>query len=115
MDKRLRSQRIEMDVLNENKKLLPGMIAEVNLQITSSGNTFVVPASAVLSTTEKVFVIRVANKKAEWVEVKKGLEGTRQVEIFGALNPADQLVTAASEEMRDGSDIIAVKTISRPN
>ena len=33
IDSRLRSQRVEMDVINNDKKLLPGMVAEVNLPL----------------------------------------------------------------------------------
>ena len=81
------------------------MIAEVEFSLATNSNTFVVPSSALVNSTEKVFVIRITNKKAEWVDVKKGMEINGQVEIFGPLSVGDQLVTAASEEIRDGSDV----------
>jgi len=107
LDKRLRAQRIEVDVINENKKLLPGMIAEVQFSLATNPGTFVVPSSALVNSTERVFVIRITNKKAEWVDVKKGMEINGQVEIFGPLNLGDQLVTTASEEIRKGADVNA--------
>jgi len=105
LDKRLRAQRIEMDVINENKKLLPGMIAEVEFSLATNPNTFVVKSTALVNSTERVFVIRITNKKAEWVDVKKGMEINGQVEIFGPLNLGDQLVTTASEEIRNGTEV----------
>jgi membrane fusion protein (multidrug efflux system) len=105
LDKRLRAQRIEMDVINENKKLLPGMIAEVEFSLSTNPNTFVVPSSALVNSTERVFVIRITDKKADWVDVKKGMEINGQVEIFGPLNLGDQLVKTASEEIRKGADV----------
>jgi RND family efflux transporter MFP subunit len=105
LDKRLRAQRIEMDVINEDKKLLPGMIAEVEFSLATNPNTFVVKSSALVNSTERVFVIRITNKKAEWVDVKKGMEINGQVEIFGQLNLGDQLVKTASEEIRNGADV----------
>ncbi len=105
LDKRLRSQRIEADVLNDNRKLLPGMIAEVSFTLSSDPNTFVVPTSAFVNSTEKIFVIRINSNKAEWVDVKKGMEAKGKVEIFGDLKAGDQLVTQASEEIRDGSEV----------
>ncbi|HEV8515149.1 MAG TPA: efflux RND transporter periplasmic adaptor subunit [Cyclobacteriaceae bacterium] len=105
LDKRLRAQRIEMDVANENKKLLPGMIAEVEFSLSTNPNTFVVPSSALVNSTERVFVIRITDKKADWVDVKKGMEINGQVEIFGPLNLGDQLVKTASEEIRKGADV----------
>lgn len=105
LDARLRSERLEMDVFNNNKKLLPGMYAEVNIPLPSSDSTFVIPKTALVSSTEKVFVVRVINSKAQWVDVKKGRESGDQVEIYGKLNAGDQLVKTATDEIRDGSTL----------
>jgi membrane fusion protein (multidrug efflux system) len=48
LDTRLRSQRVEMDVLNKNKKLLPGMIAEVSIPLSRGADSYAVPKSAIL-------------------------------------------------------------------
>ena len=112
LDSRLHSQRIEMDVMNNDKKLLPGMVAEVNLPLPANDSTFIVPKSAVVNSTESVFVIRVTNNKAEWINVKTGRESTGMVEIYGNLNPGDLLVVTATDEIRNGSDLKNVSTIS---
>jgi len=109
LDTRLRAERLEMDVINNNRQLLPGMYAEVNLPLPAKDSTFVVPTSAVVASTEKVFVIKVANNKAEWVEVQKGREADEKVEIYGKLNPGDKLVAVASDEIRDGAELRNVK------
>ncbi|CAN5333376.1 efflux RND transporter periplasmic adaptor subunit [soil metagenome] len=105
LDKRLRSERVEVDVINNDKKLLPGMVAEVNIPLPTKNNTFIVPKSAIFSASTGVFVIKVNNKKAEWVPVKRGLEADEKVEIFGDLKEEDQLVATATEEIRDGSPV----------
>lgn len=105
LDKRLRSERVEVDVVNNDKKLLPGMIAEVSLPLPTKNSTFIVPKSAVVNATTGVFVIRTTNHKAEWVAVKRGLEADDKIEIFGQLNEGDQLITTATEEIRDGSSV----------
>ena len=109
LDTRLRAERLEMDVINNNRQLLPGMYAEVNLPLPAKDSTFVVPTSAVVASTEKVFVIKVADNKAEWVEVQKGREADEKVEIYGKLNPGDKLVAVASDEIRDGAELRNVK------
>jgi membrane fusion protein (multidrug efflux system) len=103
LDNRLRSERVEMDVVNENKKLLPGMIAEVIVDFSSKDSTYVVPKSAVLNSASGVFVIKVEDGKNKWVSVQLGREAKGVLEIFGNLSPKDMLVKAASEEVRDGS------------
>lgn len=105
LDNRLRAQRVEMDVPNDSKKLLPGMIAEVFIPMVGRDSTFVVPKSSVLSTGTGTYVIRVADKKAGWVRIQRGREAAAGVEIFGDLSPGDKLVRAASEEIRDESVI----------
>jgi len=105
LDNRLRAERIEMDVINNDKKLLPGMIAEVNVPLPARDSTFVVAQSAVVNSTERVFVIRVVDHKAQWVDVKKGREENGKTEIYGKLNEGDTIIKVASEERRDGSPV----------
>lgn len=105
LDSRLRAERIEMDVYNDHKKLLPGMVAEVNIPLPAHDSTFLVPQTAVVNSTERVFVIRVTDHKAEWVNVKKGREADGKTEIYGKLNAGDQLIKVANEERRNGSVI----------
>ncbi|XZF15962.1 efflux RND transporter periplasmic adaptor subunit [Chitinophagaceae bacterium MMS25-I14] len=105
LDTRLRSERVEMDVVNDSKRLLPGMISEVTLPIPARDSSFVVPKTAVVNSAEKIFVIRAENGNAKWVTVKKGLEADDKVEIFGALHAGDRIVTAGNEEIRDGAPV----------
>ncbi|MDB5061469.1 MAG: efflux transporter, family, subunit [Mucilaginibacter sp.] len=105
LDVRLRSQRTEMDVINKNKKLLPGMIAEVHIPFSGTDGTFVVPAKAVLNSTQGVYVIKVTDNKAHWVPVKTGRSADNKTEVFGPLTEGDIIVKAANEEIRDDSDI----------
>jgi RND family efflux transporter MFP subunit len=112
IDNRLRSQRIEMDVVNTNKRLLPGMVAEVNIPMSGKDSSFIVPQSALVNSTERVFVIQVNNSKATWIDVKKGREADGRVEIFGQLSPGDHLVKTASEEIRDGMTIKNEKLVA---
>lgn len=106
LDNRLRSERVEMDVYSDGKKLLPGMVAEVDLPMPSQDSTFVVPATAIVNSTERVFVIRVdSDHKAEWVDVKVGRSEGGKTEIYGDLKEGDQLIKVASEERRNGSPV----------
>jgi RND family efflux transporter MFP subunit len=111
IDSRLRSQRIEMDVYNDDKKLLPGMVAEVNLPLPASDSTFIVPKTAVVNSTESVFVIRVVDNKTQRVDVKTGRDANDFVEIYGRLNEGDLLLTAASDEIKNGTVLQNIKTV----
>ncbi len=105
LDEKLRAERLEMDVYNKDKKLLPHMFAEVNVPLPAGDSTFVVPKTAVVTSTEKVFVVKVVNHKAQWVDVKKGFTSGDMIEIYGNLSPDEKLVKVASDEIRDGSTV----------
>lgn len=109
LDSKLRSERVEMDVYNDNKKLLPGMVGEVTLPTPAKDSTLIIPKTALVNSTEKVFVIRVNNSKAEWVDVKPGREAAGRIEVYGNLNPGDTLVLTGSDEIRNGADLLHVK------
>ncbi len=105
LDEKLRSERLEMDVYNKDKRLLPGMYADVDVPVPTRDSTFIVAKTAVVISTEKVFVIRVNNHRAEWVNVKKGFQSGDKTEIYGDLKPGDKLVKQATDEIRDGQQV----------
>lgn len=105
LDARLRSERVEMDVLNTTKKLLPGMVAEVLLPLNSKDSTYVVPKSAVVSSSEGIYVLKVQDHKTLKVKVQKGREFEDRMEVFGEIEPKSVLVKTASEEIKDGTEV----------
>ncbi len=105
LDDKLRSERVEMDVYNKGKKLLPHMYADVNVPLPSHDSTLIVPKSAVVTSTEKVFVIKITNHHAEWVEVKKGFQLGDRMEVYGNLKAGDNVVKNATDEIRDGQQV----------
>lgn len=109
LDTRLRTEQLEMDIANPDKKLLPGMYAEVKLPLPGKTEVYIVPKSAIVSNSEQVFVIKVTGNKAVWVPVKRGNEANGQVEIFGELADNDVLVRNASDEIKAGTPLVSAQ------
>jgi len=110
LDTHLRSEHIEMNVINNDKKLLPGMVAEISIGLPAQDSTFIVPKTAIVNSTEGVFVIKVNNEKAQWVSITRGREANDTAEIFAnGLSINDTLITVGSEEIRDSSLISKIK------
>ena len=105
LDEKLRSERLEMDVYNTDNTLLPNMYADVNLPLPARDSAVILPKTAVVVSTEKVFVIKVVNNHAKWVDVQKGLQSGDVMEVYGKLSPSDEVIKSASEEIRDGSPV----------
>lgn len=107
VDPKTRTMPVELDVSNPGRKLTPGMYAEVRWPVSRSGQSLFVPRSAIKSTTERTFVIRVRNGRAEWVDVRRGMSEGERVEVFGDLVAGDRLVLRATDEIRPGARVEA--------
>ena len=101
----LRTEQLEMDVYNKDNILLPGMFAQVALNLTNDKKVFVVPKTAVTGNSRQIFVISIVNGWAEWIPVQKGRENGDKVEIFGDLQEGSQLVAAATDELKKGTPV----------
>ncbi|MCL5745314.1 MAG: efflux RND transporter periplasmic adaptor subunit, partial [Acidobacteria bacterium] len=102
-----RTMPVELDVANSDGRLAPGMYAEVAWPMARGGDSLVVPRSAIKATTERIFVIRVVNGTAEWVDVRRGAQDGDLVEVIGDLKPGDRIVQRATDEIRPGAKIAA--------
>jgi hypothetical protein len=96
---------VELDVVNRDGSLSPGMYASVRWPIRQSRVLLLVPKSSVVTTTERTFVIRDKNGRAEWVDVRKGVADGDLVEVAGDLKAGDRVVQRATDEIREGDPI----------
>lgn len=103
MDPKTRTMPVECEVSNSGMRLAPGMYAEVEWPLRRARPSLMVPPAAVVTTTERSFVVRVKDGRAEWVNVSKGAQSGDLVEVFGALAAGDTIVKRATDEIRDGS------------
>ena len=83
------------------------MYAEVMWPIRRSQETLFVPSTAIQATTERIFVVRVTNGKAEWVDVRRGMTEEGMVEVFGDLAEGDRIVLRATDEVRPGTEVMS--------
>lgn len=101
----MRSEAIEIDVINKSGKLKPGMYGEVTIPMLSGAKSLLVPNTAIVQTTERKYVIVVKNRIAKFVDIKEGMSDENATEVFGALAAADTIILKAGNEIQDG-DII---------
>ena len=108
LDVKTRTMPVELDVVNGDAALSPGMFPAVKWPVKRTHPALYVPKTAVVSTTERVFVIRNKDGKAEWVNVGKGAADGDLIEVTGVvLQPGDTIVKRATDEMREGSSVRA--------
>ncbi|MBC3788441.1 efflux RND transporter periplasmic adaptor subunit [Spirosoma utsteinense] len=108
IDPKTRTELWEFRVDNASGTLKAGMFADAKLGMARSQNSFLVPPTAVVTSLERKFVIRVKGGKTEWVDVATGLGVGDRQEVFGPLANGDTLLKAANEERKPDQTVIAV-------
>jgi RND family efflux transporter MFP subunit len=105
LDLKTRTMPVELDVANRDGSLSPGMYPSVKWPVRRGRPSLMVPASSVVTTAERTFVIRDREGKAEWVDVRKGAVDGDNVEVVGNLKAGDRVVRRATDEIRDGAKL----------
>jgi RND family efflux transporter MFP subunit len=105
LDEKTRTMAVEMDVVNRDGSLAPGMYPSVKWPVRPAKPSLLVPKTSVVTTTERTFVIRGRAGKAEWVNVTKGAADADLLEVSGDLQPGDKVVRRATDEIREGVNL----------
>jgi RND family efflux transporter MFP subunit len=113
VDESTRTMKTEVEVLNPNLQLVPGMYAQVNLVTAQCKNVLAVPVEAIDGSggATRVFAVRAAGT-VEIVPVRLGLENAQLVEIrSGEIHDGDQVVVGSRAGLKEG-DKVQPKTIA---
>ena len=105
LDQQSRAMMVELDVYNKNGSLAPGMYPTVDWPVGAGEDLLFVPATSVVTTTERTFVIASVNGRAHWIDVRKGLPVGDSVSIRGQINAGQAVVKRASDEIREGAPL----------
>jgi membrane fusion protein (multidrug efflux system) len=97
-----RTERVEIDVDNKDGVLAPGMYADVLVNAGANPDAFTVPASAVITSTERKYVWVIRNGKTQRVDVSTGNQTTGRIEVFGQLQAGEEIIVNADDEIREG-------------
>jgi RND family efflux transporter MFP subunit len=102
VDVKTRTMPVELDVQNDDGALASGMYATVGWHVRRPTPSLFVPESAIVQGTDKTFVVRIVDGKADPVPIRRGLSMAGLAEVFGALRPGDVVAKRGSEELKAG-------------
>ena len=114
LDKTTRTMAVELDVANRDGSLAPGMYPTVKWPVRRARAGLFVPKTSVVTTAERMFVIRAKDGRAEWVDVRQGASDGDLVEVLADLKPGDRIVRRATDEIRDGAPLPNATPPSKP-
>lgn len=104
-----RTMDTEVDVSNPSFSIVPGMYAEVDLQLRAHAGVIAVPVDAIDGTgaSAKVFVVPESGR-IHVVPVKLGIETAQQAEIEQGLNEGDLVVVGRRAGLKEGDKVKTV-------
>jgi membrane fusion protein, multidrug efflux system len=97
-----RTERVEGDVYNRDESLSPGMYADVVFDSKGNLDALSVPPNAVVTSTERKYVIVIRRGKTVKADVSTGNENGRLVEIVGDVRAGEQVIAPANDEIKEG-------------
>ena len=103
ISKEFRSERMEIDVPNPDALLAPGMYADVMLNSQGNSKAMWVPKSAVVTSTERKYVLVSNNGRIQKKDVSTGNQSVDKIEIYGLLKPGDQVIVNANDEIKESN------------
>lgn len=106
LDDKTRTMAVELNVQNTDLRLGAGMYAEVLWPVRRPQPSLLVPPTAVVTTTERTFVIRIkTDGTVEWVNVGRGARVGDLLEVFGSLKEGDTIARRGTDELREGTKV----------
>ena len=106
-----RTLNVEVDVDNQNHKLLPGQYAFVHLLIPPSSASMTLPSNVLLFRSEGLRVGVVRNGRVQLVPVQIGHDYGASVEIISGLSPQDKVILNPSDSLAQGERVQIEKGI----
>lgn len=95
-------------IANPERRLRPGMFAEIEAEIARRDDALLVPDSALVYDLEGTFVWRVdAESRAHRVPIEVGLRQAGRVEVAKGLAPGDVVVAAGIHKVKEGQRVRA--------
>lgn len=115
VDAQGRALRLRASLSNPALRLRPGVFVRVRLILAERADAVVVPEAALVPAPGNTqFVYRVADGKAQRVEVKTGVRRDAMVEIIDGLEAGAVVVSAGQLKLRDGASVkVAADGVAR--
>lgn len=105
IDHATRTLNVEVDIDNQDNKLLPGAYVFVHFHLPAGANTVTVPSNTLLFRAEGLRVGRVRNDHVELIPVTIGHDYGGTVEVTSGLTSTDEIVLDPSDSLTSGMEV----------
>ena len=103
LDTNTRTMLTEVDVPNHDLSLNPGMYAETTIQLLQKNDALILPAQAVVQSSEQPYVLVVdATNHVQKRNVTLGIQTSNRVEITGGVQTGDNVIASGQTGYQPG-------------
>lgn len=114
LDTATRTLQVEIDLKNSERKLSPGMYADVTLNIQRTGSGLTVPIQAIDRSASEPFALIVNSEgRVEKRTVRLGIETPNRVEVVSGISDGDRAIVANLSSFRAG-EVVQPQKVSLP-
>lgn len=103
VDPRSRKLNVEVEVDNKDRRLKPGMYADVEIIYKEHKNVLVVPRIAILEKEGRDVLFTVEDGRARLREVKTGASDEKRIEIVEGLEVGESVIVEGNYGLPDGA------------
>lgn len=105
LDPTSRTLLAEIQIPNTNRKLMPGMFAQVRMIAQRQHPPVIAPDSAIVVKPEGQFVVVYDNGSVHYQKVTLGRDFGKHCEVTGGLQPGDQVLLQPTTDLTEGQKI----------
>jgi membrane fusion protein (multidrug efflux system) len=97
--------KVTVDVIDETKRLKPGMFTRINITYDTHTEAMLVPKDAIIAEDRESAVFVVRDSVAFRQTVKTGYTDPTHIEILAGLQPGDIIVTTGKGSLKDSAKV----------
>jgi len=112
IDQVTRTMQVEVDLVNQDRALLPGMYANMKMTAHVTVSSLTAPDDALIFRNDKVYLPVVRNNHLKLIEVTLGHDDGYTCEVSGDLRAGEQIAVNVGEAARDGEPVQPVESSS---
>jgi RND family efflux transporter MFP subunit len=105
VDLATRTMAVEIDVINRDRLLKPGMFARISLVVDEHKNAITVPTQSLLSDDSGSYIFIAVNDLAKRVPLVIGAEQDSRTEVLKGLTGEEKIVVTGQQFVKDGGRV----------
>ena len=114
LDLATRTLLTEIQVVNRDRRLLPGMFGQVKLELARTSRALMIPSNTLIIRSSGAQVAMIRDGKIHITKITTGRDYGAEVEVLSGLNAGDQLVVNPGDDIADGVAVRVAVPVAKP-